>query len=174
GSMKDEFGQVRTGVPTMFAVAPIRDANFQVVAALALRIRPEREFTRILQIGRVGRSGETFAIDKKGLFVSNSRFDDDLILLGLLADAENSHSILQLPARDPGGDMRRGFRPAVRRGELPLTKDAAAAVAGTSGVDVDGYRDYRGIRTVGAWEWLGKYDMGILTEVDYAEAFRPL
>ena len=32
----------------MYVAAPIRDANFQVVAALALRIRPEREFTRIL------------------------------------------------------------------------------------------------------------------------------
>src|SRR5439155_11203351 len=39
---------------------------------------------------------------------------------------------------------------------------------------VDGYRDYRGVPTVGAWEWLPKYDMGIITELDYAEAFRPL
>src|SRR5204863_4956071 len=35
-SMKDEIGRTRTGVPTMFVCAPIRDANFQVVAALAL------------------------------------------------------------------------------------------------------------------------------------------
>jgi eukaryotic-like serine/threonine-protein kinase len=173
-SMKDEFGRVRTGVPTMFAAAPIRDANFQVVAALALRIRPEKEFTRILQLGRVGQSGETFAIDKKGTFVSNSRFDDDLILLGLLPDAEDSHSILNLAARDPGGNMKSGFRPGVRRAELPLAKDAASAIAGTSGVDVEGYRDYRGVPSVGAWTWLPKYDMGIITELDYAEAFRPL
>jgi serine/threonine protein kinase len=173
-SMKDEFGRQRTGVPTMYVAAPIRDANFQVVAALALRIRPEREFTRILQLGRVGQSGETFAIDKKGNLVSNSRFDDSLILLGLLPDAENSHSILNLSARDPGGNMYEGFRPRVRRAELPLTKDAAGAIAGGTGVDVEGYRDYRGVPTVGAWEWLPKYDMGILTEVDHAEAFRPL
>jgi serine/threonine protein kinase len=173
-SMKDEFGRQRTGVPTMYTAAPIRDANFQVVAALALRIRPEKEFTRILQLGRVGKSGETFAIDKKGVFVTNSRFDDELILLGLLPDTDDSHSIVQLMARDPGGNMREGFRPGVRRAELPLAKDAAAAVAGTSGVDVEGYRDYRGVPSVGAWEWLPKYDMGIITELDYAEAFRPL
>jgi eukaryotic-like serine/threonine-protein kinase len=70
--------------------------------------------------------------------------------------------------------MREGFRPGVRRAELPLAKDAAAAIAGTSGVDVEGYRDYRGVKTVGAWEWLPKYDMGVITELDYAEAFRPL
>jgi eukaryotic-like serine/threonine-protein kinase len=173
-SLKDDFGRLRTGVPTMYTAAPIRDTNFQVVAALALRIRPEKEFTRLLQLGRVGKSGETFGIDKKGNFVSNSRFDDELILLGLLPDTDDSHSILQLSARDPGGNMRAGFRPRVRRAELPLAKDAAMAVAGTSGVDVDGYRDYRGVKSVGAWEWLPKYDMGIITELDYAEAFQPL
>ncbi|HEY2411402.1 MAG TPA: serine/threonine protein kinase, partial [Pirellulaceae bacterium] len=173
-SMKDEFGRVRTGVPTMYAAAPIRDANFQIVGALALRIRPEKEFTRILQLGQVGKSGETFAIDKNGTFVTNSRFDDKLIDIGLLPDTDGSHSILQLQARDPGGDLVRGFRTSVRRSKLPLTKDAAAAIAGTSGVDVDGYRDYRGVRSVGAWEWLPRYDMGIVTELDYAEAFGPL
>src|SRR5262245_5926868 len=173
-SLKNEFDRQRTGVPTMYVAAPIRDANFQVVAALALRIRPEREFTRILHLGRVGNSGETFAVDKKGMFVTNSRFDDELILLGLLPDTDDSHSIVHLTGRDPGGNMREGFRPRVRRAELPLAKDVAAAVAGTSGVDVDGYRDYRGVPSVGAWEWLPKYDMGIITELDYAEAFQPL
>jgi serine/threonine protein kinase len=173
-SMKDEMGRQRTGVPTMYVAAPIRDANFQVVAALGLRIRPEHEFTRILQLGRVGQSGETFAIDKNGTFLSNSRFDENLILLGLLPDSEGSQSILTLASRDPGGNLLTGHRPGVRRGELPLTKDAAAAIAGTSGVDVDGYRDYRGVPSVGAWEWLPKYDMGLITQVDYAEAFRPL
>jgi serine/threonine protein kinase len=173
-ALEDEFGRQRTGVPTMYVAAPIRDANFQVVAALALRIRPEKEFTRILQLGRVGNSGETFAIDKKGMFVTNSRFDDELVLLGLLPDTEDSHSIVQLTARDPGGNMREGFRPRVRRAELPLAKDAAAVIAGTSGVDVEGYRDYRGVPSVGAWDWLPKYDMGIITELDYAEAFQPL
>ena len=172
--MKDEFGRMKTDVPTMFACAPVRDANFQVVAVLALRIRPEREFTRILQLGRIGQSGETYAFNRAGLMVSNSRFDDELILLGLLPDEEFSQSILKISLRDPGGNMQDGFRPAVRRAELPLTKMAAAAVAGTPGVDVEGYNNYRGVPTVGAWEWLPKYEMGIATEIDHAEAFRPL
>ena len=136
-SMKDEFGRTRTGVPTMFVCAPIRDANFQIVAVLGLRIRPEREFTRILQLGQTGKSGETYAFDKNGLMVSNSRFDEDLILLGLLPDVENSHSIINLNLRDPGDDMLKGYRPAVRRAELPLTKGVASAAAGTAGIDVE-------------------------------------
>jgi hypothetical protein len=173
-ALKDESGRVRTGVPTMYVAAPIRDESFQVVAMLGLRIRPELEFTRILQLGRVGKSGETYAFDKNGLFVSNSRFDDALILLGLLPDQENSHSILQLMARDPGGDMTQGFRSTVRRHDLPLTRMAADAIAGNAGVDVDGYRDYRGVKAVGAWKWLPEANMGVVTEIEYAEAFRPL
>jgi eukaryotic-like serine/threonine-protein kinase len=172
--MKDEKGRLRTGVPTMFVVAPVRDANFQVIAALGMRIRPEREFTQLLQLGRMGQSGETFAFDKSGTLVSNSRFDEQLILLGLLPDTENAQSILNISLRDPGGDMSAGFRPKIRRAELPLTKPAAAAIAGTSGVDVDGYRGYRGVKKVGAWAWLPKYEIGLITDIDHAEAYRPL
>jgi predicted Ser/Thr protein kinase len=122
----------------------------------------------------MGNSGETYAFDKSGLFVSNSRFDESLILLGLLPDQENSHSILQLMARDPGGDMTQGFRPGTRRRELPLTRMAQDAVAGNSAVDVAGYRDFRGVKVVGAWKWLPDANMGVATEIEYAEAFRPL
>ena len=51
---------------------------------------------------------------------------------------------------------------------------AADAIAGNSGVDVDGYRDYRGVPVVGAWNWLPEYEIGVAAEVDVAQAFRPL
>jgi eukaryotic-like serine/threonine-protein kinase len=173
-ALKDENGVVRTGVPTMYVCAPIRDESFQVVGALGLRIRPEQEFTRILQLGRVGDTGETYAFNKDGLFVSNSRFDDQLILLRLLPDNANSHSILQLSVRDPGGDMTQGFQPKKRLGELPLTRMAADAIAGNAGNDVLGYRNFGGVKAVGAWRWLPDTNMGVATEIDYSEAFRPL
>ncbi len=172
--MKDETGRMRSGVPTMFVCAPIRDNGFQVVGALAMRIRPEKEFTRILQLGRIGDSGETYAFNKNGTLISNSRFDDDLILLGLLPDMPGIKSILNLNLRNPGGNMITGYRASVRRSELPLTKMAASAISGQSGVDVEGYLDYRGVPVVGAWTWLPAYEMGVTTEVDYDEAFRPL
>lgn len=173
-TMKDETGRMRTGVPTMFVCAPVRDASFEVVAALAMRIRPELEFTRILQLGRFGRSGETYAINRDGLMVSNSRFDESLILLGVLADEPGTHSIVTVQVRDPLVDMTRGNRPTARRSELPLTRPAAGVTAGTSGIDMTGYRDYRGVVSVGAWKWLPKYEIGLITEVDVAEAFHPI
>jgi serine/threonine protein kinase len=172
--MKDETGHVRTGVPTMYVCAPVRDASFEVVGVLAFRIRPELEMTRILQLGRIGESGETYAFDKSGLLVSNSRFDDQLILLGVLPDETDAKSILKIQLRDPQGNLQEGFRPHKRRSELPLTRMVSAAIDGPPGVDVEGYRDYRGIPVVGAWQWLPQYGMGVTTEMDVAEAFRPL
>jgi eukaryotic-like serine/threonine-protein kinase len=173
-AMKDSEGHTRTGQPTMFVAAPIRDESFQVVAVLGLRIRPEQEFSRIVGLGRVGESGETYAFDKSGLMVSDSRFTDDLVLLGILPDEEDASSVLSLFVRDPGGDMTAGHRPTMRRRDLPPTRMAEEAVAGRSGVDVDGYRDYRGVPVVGAWTWLPEAEIGLATEIDYAEAFRPL
>lgn len=173
-ALKDESGRMQTGTPTMYVCAPIRDSEFQVVGALALRIRPEREFTRILQLGRIGASGETYAFNKQGLMVSNSRFDEELILLGLLPDVEGAKSILNVSLRDPGGNMLKGFRPKVRRSELPLTKMAAKATLGESGISIEGYPDYRGVPGVVAWSWLPQYEIGVATRVDYDEAFRPL
>ncbi len=117
-AQRDTAGNYRVGVPTMFIASPIRDPQLQVIGVLVLSLPPEKDFTRILQIGRVGESGETYAFNQEGLMVSNSRFDHDLILYGLLADQPDSKSILNLLIRDPGGDMTRGFRPKQRRAEL--------------------------------------------------------
>ena len=108
------------------------------------------------------------------MLISNSRFDDALILSGLLADQEHSRSILTILIRDPGGNVTAGYRPQRRRADLPLTRMAADAIAGNANVDAEGYRDYRGVPVVGAWSWLPKRDIGVAVEVDVAQAFRPL
>ena len=173
-TLKDGAGRTRTGVPVMLVVAPVRSANFEIVATLALRIRPELEFTRIMQLGRFGESGETYAFDKSGVMVSNSRFDEDMILAGILPDREDAQSILNVSLRDPGGNMPAGFRPKVRRSEQPFTKGIADGIAGSSGVDIEGYRDYRAVPTLGAWKWLPAYQLGVMVEIDRNEAYRPL
>lgn len=173
--LPDATGRLRMGQPVMYVCAPIRDEEtFQVVGALALQIRPEREFTGILQLGQVGATGETYAFNEAAVMVSKSRFDEELILLGLLPDMSESTSMLNISLRDPGGNMQRGFRPTERRAKLPLTKMAASATAGNSGIDVDGYNDYRGVPVVGAWHWLPEFKMGVVTEIEVSQAYRPL
>jgi serine/threonine protein kinase len=172
--LSDVSRKIHTGTPTMFVAAPVRDASFEVIGVLGLRIRPEAEFTRILQLGRIGETGETYAFDRNGVMLSNSRFDKDLVLLGLLPDQQNVCSMLQLLVRDPQVNLTQGNRANVRRAELPLTKMVEDAINGNSNVDVEGYNDYRGVPVVGAWTWLNDYDFGVASEADVEEAFRPL
>jgi hypothetical protein len=170
----DKTGRPRTGVPTILVAAPLRDAEKQMLGVLVCRIPPEETFTKLLNVARPGKSGETYAFDKNGLMASSSRFDDQLKAIGLLADLPDAQSILTLELRDPGVNMTTGERPAQKRAQQPLTRLAAEATAGHDGVDVMGYRDYRGVPTVGAWTWLPEYDFGVGTEVDYDEAYSVL
>ncbi|MGI9471361.1 MAG: protein kinase domain-containing protein [Rubripirellula sp.] len=168
-AIKDSQGIPQPGVPIMFIVAPIYDDNDKPIAALCLRSRPEGKFTEIL-----GYTGETYAFNSSGVMITNSRFDDELKRIGLLSDNTTTQSILRVRIRDPGVNMVSGGRPTLRRPDQPLTAMASQAINGFDGVDVDGYRDYRGVPVVGAWKWLPEYNIGVATEVDVAEAFRPL
>ena len=174
GMLPDAQGKLRTGVPTMFAAAPVRSAEGKVIAMLCLRIAPEKDFTRILATAHAGRTGETYAFGPTGLLLSESRFADELKKLGLIPDTPEAQSILALELRDPLVDLTRGKQSPKRRAELPLTRSVATAVAGEDGVDVTGYRDYLGVQSVGAWRWLKDMDIGLVTEVDLAEALGPL
>ena len=66
----DEWGGMSAGVPVMFAAAPVRDDAGKVVAVLGFRIRPDKEFTEILNTARFGETGEAYAFDGKGVFLS--------------------------------------------------------------------------------------------------------
>jgi serine/threonine protein kinase len=172
--LRDSSGELRAGLPTMFALAALRDLTGDVIGILGLRIRPETDFVRILQTARPGSTGDTFAFDKDGLLLSESRFTRDLIRLGLVPDQPGARSQLAVSLRDPGINMKRGARPQKTRGEQPLTLMAASATNGNSNVNVTGYRDYRGVPVVGAWTWLDEYGMGIAIEKEVDEAYHTL
>ena len=172
--LPDKDGVERADVPTIMVLAPVRDEAGAQLGVLGVRVRPEAGFTQILQIAQMGGSGETYALNRDGLLLSQSRFDEDLVAMGLLADDGRSRSILSVEIRDPGVNMMAGERPEMRRSEQPLTLLAAELSAGRSGINVEGYRDYRGVLVVGAWKWLDRYDFGVATEVDVAQAYRPI
>jgi len=154
--------------PIMMVGAAIPSNGAEQVSAIVLLIDPEDEFTEILQRGRIGVSGESYAFNSSGQLISESRFDDDLREIGLINPGQRG--ILQLEIRDPGGNMVEGFRPSVDRHELPLTLMAVSATDGNSGFNLDGYNDYRGVPVVGVWAWIEGLGMGITTEMDVSEA----
>jgi hypothetical protein len=155
-------------------VAPIRNANEEVVAVLAFVIRADGGFSDILQVARMGESGETYAFDDQGVMLSESRFVDQLVAIGLLPEDPAARESALIQIRDPGGSLPEGFVPELPIRARPLTRMAAAAVTQSAGADVEGYRDYRGVPVIGAWTWLPELRLGITTEIDRAEAYAGL
>ena len=108
------------------------------------------------------------------MLLSAIRFDEEVKRLGLIPDTPDAQSILTLELRDPLVDLTLGKPSPKRRAEHPVTRPVAEAVAGHDGVDVTGYGRYLDGATVGAWRWLEDFDMGLVTELDMAEALAPL
>jgi len=152
----------------MMVGAAIPDDSAPSDSAIVLLIDPEREFTEILQRGRIGISGESYAFNRDGQLISESRFDKDLRDIGLVSP--DQRGILNLEVRDPGGNMVEGHQPELDRHSQPFTRMAESAIAGHSDFDLEGYNDYRGVPVVGVWTWSEALGLGIATEMDVAEA----
>ena len=148
----------------MFVAAPVKSTNDAVIAVLSLRMRPEKEFTSIFSVARIGETGESYAFDRSGLMLTATRFDPELKTLGLIPPGRENTAILNLKLLDPEQELRPGEPPAKPRDQLNLTRMAASATMGNNDFDVRGYRNYRGMKVVGAWAWLHDYGMGVATE----------
>ncbi len=170
--LPDKNGQLHKALPTMFVGSPIFNEFGQVIAIFTLRLDPTKDFTAILQQGRIGLSGETYAFDGNGRLISNSRFDEQLREMGLIAPDE--HAILNIKLRDPQVNLAKGLTSDVPKAQQFLTRMVERAITGQSGFDMDGYRDYRGVSVVGAWLWDSELRFGIATKLDLSEAYQLL
>lgn len=163
----DKAGNLVVDHPTMFVGAPILDHTNKVLAALLFRIDPSAELTAIMQNSRIGKTGEVYAFDQSGRLISESRFDQELRTIGLISSGEKG--ILNIEIRNPGVNLVSGEQTNIKRSNQPLTRMAIAAIKGQSGYDIKGYRDYRGVKVIGAWLWDKELGFGIAAEIDLEE-----
>ena len=105
------------------------------------------------------------------MLITESRFDKQLKRIGLIK--ENKKGILSIKITDPGGNMIEGYKPKLTISKRPLTFMAKEATMKKSGSNVEGYRDYRGIKVSGAWLWDDLLGLGLTTEIDTKEAMKP-
>jgi len=62
-SLPDAAGGTVEGAPTMFLAVPLESDGGEVIAVATLRFDPAGDLTHLLQVARMGRSGETYAFD---------------------------------------------------------------------------------------------------------------
>ncbi len=152
---------------TMFIAGPMLNKQGEVIAAVTMRIDPFKEFFNIARSGRVGVSGETYFINAKGQLISASRFEKQLVKLGLLTGGQPS--ILNIEVRDPGGKLTEKKPANGATNTLALTYSAEQVIKKNNQSDAIGYRDYRGFQVLGAWRWSDTLGFGIISEIDIAE-----
>ena len=153
----------------MHVAAAVYDDDNNPIAILKINLDPELGFTEILRRGKIGESGESYAFNRQGKMISQSRFDQDLKKIGLVA--ELARSILTVDIRDPGVNLLEGHRPTLIREKQPLTLMAQSAIEQGDVSNLDGYRDYRGVPVIGRWMWDPVYEFGFATEIDVDEAY---
>jgi serine/threonine protein kinase len=159
--------------PMAFVMVPVRDAAGAAIAVMGWRIGPD-QVAGLLSGSRLGRTGESYAIDAEGYMVTESRFAEQVQRLGLLPAEAAGHTAAALEVRDPGERLAEGQAPQAPVKTRPLTWAVAEAVAGKSGVNARGYRNYLGADVVGAWQWLPEWGIGVVTEIEREEAYSTL
>ena len=165
--LENEKGFMNDRHPTMFILAPVKK-NGNIIAALSIRINLTNDFTRILEVGHIGQTGETYAFDKSGNLLSKSRYNKQLADLGLIE--KESEAILSIRITDPGGNILEGYELPDSLSELPFTQMASSVLKGESGVNLKGYRNYIGVNVYGVWLWDQALGIGLATEIGKDEA----
>jgi signal transduction histidine kinase/CheY-like chemotaxis protein len=170
--LPDREGTLGSNRPTMLVGAPIHHRTGEFAGVLAFYLRPEAVFTEIFGISRFGKSGETYAFNAAGKMLVRTRFEGMMQEAGMLE--VSTTSVLNIEIKDPGGDMTSGFHPSLKPEEWAFTRMAKSALKHESGFDIEGYRDYRGVKVLGVWSWLSEFRFGVASEVDYDEAYKQL
>ncbi|MFQ5956141.1 MAG: cache domain-containing protein [Candidatus Brocadiales bacterium] len=148
----DEFGEKGYGVPTLFVSAPIRDAKFNIQGVLALQVDLVLLSNEMRKV-KLGKTGETYLVDKDGYMITESRFIPTIRQMGLI----KKRTSLELKVVDPNTGR--------------LTRALGECLEGKEGYDAHGYPDYRGVSVLGVWHWLPEYQWGVISEIDVNEAY---
>lgn len=156
---------------SMYVTVPIHSTDGEVIAVLAFKFETVKHFSYITKLGRIGKSGETYAFDSDGILLTESRFVFHLVKTNLIHSGQTSR--MNIKVTDPGGNLLEGYKSKTPLSELPLTKMAQSATRGMNGFDMQGYRDYRGVKVLGAWVWIKQYNFGLTTEIDIDDALQP-
>lgn len=170
---QDMDGHIREGLATMLFMAPVIDWFGEIIGFFAFEMNPDRLFIPAFHENQFGSTGQTYAIDRDGLLLTESKFSSQLVAAGLLS-ATHPHAELRLTVRRPDDNLLKADNAITARqySEFPLTRMAQSLTRQASGIDIEGYRDYRGVEVIGAWRWDEELNMGIATETEVAEAYK--
>ncbi|MDE1889135.1 MAG: cache domain-containing protein [Planctomycetota bacterium] len=148
-SLNDANNGKENDLPSLFMSYPIRGNNRDVIGAVVLWMDTSI-LTKAMRSVSLGKTGETYLVNKDGVTITEPRFAEHIKNAG--DTCKTCHKVV-----DPDTNL--------------LTKGVTRCIVGkTSGYDLEGYRDYSGLKVVGAWSWLKDLNIGLIVEIDADEA----
>lgn len=135
------------GMPLVWYEALVKDASGNPVAYVGYGVAALEAFGFLADQGRFGASGETYVIDQQGNPISALRWPS---------------MRTAVPADSPW------------IGQVAAAQKEAASPEALAGALMDPYPGYARRTVVGVWRWLPRRGIGLVLEVDAAEAFGPV
>ena len=145
----DTPGENGNGLPSMFMSYPVKGQNHDVMAAVILWMDTSI-LNKAMKSIVLGKTGEAYLVNKDGVMLTESKFSKYV---------KNANGMDSMSYKVVEPDTQ-----AITKG---VEKCITAKI---SGYDLDGYRDYDGLKVVGAWTWLKDLNMGLIVEIDADEA----
>ncbi|MBE7446914.1 MAG: cache domain-containing protein [Planctomycetia bacterium] len=140
-------------IPSLFLSYPIKGENRDVTGAVVLWMDTSILNQAIKNVA-LGKTGEAYLVNKEGIMITQSRFSEHIKNTG--DTCKTCHVVA-----DPDNQM--------------ITKGVKRCITEKAiGYDLEGYRDYDGLKVVGAWSWLKDFNMGLIVEIDADEALGTL
>jgi len=137
------------GLPSMFMSYPVKGQNHDVIGAVILWMDTSI-LNKAMKSVALGKTGEAYLVNKDGVMITESKFSK-------YVKNANGMDAMSYKVVEPDTQT--------------ITKGVEKCISGKiSGYDLDGYRDYDGLKVVGAWAWLKDLNMGLIVEIDADEA----
>ncbi|MBM2835619.1 MAG: hypothetical protein HW406_2780 [Candidatus Brocadiaceae bacterium] len=142
-------GESGNGLPSMFMSYPVKGQNHDVMGAVVLWMDTSI-LNKAMKSIALGKTGEAYLVNKDGVMITESKFSK-------YVKNANGMNAMSYKVVEPDTQV--------------ITKGVEKCITGKiSGYDLDGYRDYDGLKVVGAWTWLKDLNMGLIVEIDADEA----
>ncbi|MEP9411852.1 MAG: PAS domain S-box protein, partial [Candidatus Brocadia sp.] len=138
--------------PIMFISAPLIGSDNLIFGAVVLKVTT-LPLSEIMRSAKLGKTGETFLINREGFMLTESRFADEIKKKGLV----HRRTALELRVINPSTGK--------------LTDGAQKCLNGKDGYDTGGYINYDGRKVLGAWCWISDHDCGLLAQIDIREGY---
>lgn len=128
----------KDGSPVIIVSCPVYSEDNEIIGVVfgSLNLSKLNDFIAPFNIGK---GGETFLVDKRGIMLTESRYTQELVDRGLIKDSTQNQFIINSPGVTNVINGQNGFQE---------------------------YVNYRGKDVIAAFRWLPKYSWGFIVEVN--------